>query len=114
MHGELVLTLKSGLNFRPKQSVYKIDTNVAEDLKTDVLAAEIAVSGGLYFSDGTEDLLEETIEDLVGMRITAKDDSQMGGVLARVEDVEEVPFEDLHRSYRCFLDVERFFPKGTE
>ena len=87
-----------------------IDTNDYTTLTTKVEAAAVAFSGNLYFEDEAgsfkkgdeEELYEDRVENLIGMRVDGKE--------VDITDIEEVAYEDLHRSYRCYLDTERFFP----
>ena len=72
----------------------------------------MAFSGNLYFDEEAAELLEETIEDMIGMRINGEYEGLFPKAVVGIEDVEEIAFDDNHRSYRSYVEVDEFFPDG--
>ena len=105
--GLVEMIFNSQVNTKQKQERYVLlNTTDPENqdysgLQTVIEAAAVAFSGHLRF-EKFKSLLEEDLEDLIGLRVN--------GTETDLEDIEDdVPFEEMHRSYRCFISTENIF-----
>ena len=99
--GNITLTLakeKTGIKY--KNYTYKLDSRDPDSFEMEVYASAVSISGHLRFED--EDLLAELEE--IGLENIIK----FGGISSdpRLENIEEVPYEELHRKYYLFLPFE--------
>ena len=107
MTGLVEMTLSSTRLVRPKQWTLVLlnitDPNNPDysGLNTTVLDESVAFLGHLRLQH-VEDLLDEDLQDIIGFRVNGT-----GHTIEEVED--DVPFEEMHRSYRVYVPIDDFW-----
>ena len=107
MTGLVEMTLSSTRLVRPKQWTLVLlnitDPNNPDysGLNTTVLDESVAFLGHLRLQH-VEDLLDEDLQEIIGFRVNGT-----GHTIEEVED--DVPFEEMHRSYRVYVPIDDFW-----